>query len=84
MRNVHANNGICNYEIAQDNNSTSSMIWHLYHKHQIKICQKNESDEKEKDPAYLLMIFIITSNLPFRCVENKFFKLFCNFLNPNF
>jgi len=29
-------------------------------------------------------MFIITASLPFRCIENRFFKLFCESLNPNF
>ncbi|RNA27428.1 zinc finger BED domain-containing 1-like [Brachionus plicatilis] len=67
-----------------NDNSTSKMFRHLEQKHDIKLNNKFETDEREKDPFYLLLMFIITASLPFRCVENKFFKLFCHFLNPNF
>ena len=43
-----------------------------------------ESDALIEDPKYFLLMFIITASLPFRCVENKFFKLFCNSIYPNF
>ena len=32
---------------------------------------------------YYLLLFIFSAGLPFRCVEKKYFKLFCKALNPN-
>lgn len=81
---VKTSNEICNLEFAHNDNSTGTMIRHLDNKHGIKLSQKIENNQREKDPSYLLLMFIITASLPFRCVDNQFFKLFCNYLNPNF
>ena len=68
--------------------STQYMWNHLKSKHGIhrspEITKSKRSNVDEKATMYYLLMFIITAALPFRCVENSFFKQFIEQLNPNF
>ncbi|CAF0985650.1 unnamed protein product [Brachionus calyciflorus] len=75
------NNGPCGKVLSYKDNSTGKMIRHLTRKHSISTKKNSES---ESDPINYLLMFIITASLPFRCIENKFFKMFCESLNPKF
>lgn len=80
---VITNNEACNFKVAYNDSSAPKMIRHLELKYKMILNKKIETDEREKDPSYLLMMFIITASLPFRCVYKQIFA-FCNFLNPNY
>ena len=80
---------VCGKYLA-NHNSTTSMINHLK-THDIYISKKktdnkpqNSSSDRTKALNYYLLMFIVTSSLPFRCIDNKFFKLFCKEINPSF
>ena len=77
------NKGICGKVISHNDNSTGKMVRHLSIKHQISV-KKKDDEAGEDDPLYYLLMFIITASLPFRCVENEFFKKFCRVLNKDF
>lgn len=56
-------------------------------KHDIHInpCGSDTESEEGLDPIkYTLLMFLITAALHFRCVENEYFKKFCNLLNKDF
>lgn len=78
---VQTEKGICNKTLPHNDNSTSKMVRHLNSRHKISFAK---SEVKEKDTVYCLLMFIITASLPYRCVENRFFKMFCECLDPNF
>ena len=63
-------NGLCRHVISHNDSSTGKMIRHLGRKHNISI-KKNTENQEENDPIFLLLMFKITSSLPFRCVENE-------------
>jgi hypothetical protein len=65
-------------------NSTKYLLNHLQSKHKIIEKVKNSNNPIKKDPKELLMMFIVTAALPFRCAENKYFVEFCKALNSNF
>ena len=65
-------------------NSTKYLLNHLQSKHKIIEKVKNSNNPIKKDPKELLMMFIVTAALPFRCAENKCFVQFCKALNSNF
>ena len=79
---------VCSKTLSHSSSSTTSMINHLkthgisdfQKKNATKIDNTNISSTKIQ---YYLLLFIISAALPFRCVENKYFKLFCKSLNPN-
>jgi hypothetical protein len=69
-------------------NSTKYLFSHLENSHKIfqgKV--KDTSDSNNKNDIeflnYNLMMFIITAALPFRCVENEYFKKFVKALNSS-
>lgn len=82
------NGNICSKTLLHSSSSTTSMLNHLKShgisdfpkKNASKIDNTNISSSKIQ---YYLLLFIISAALPFRCVENKYFKLFCKSLNPN-
>ena len=68
-------------------NSTKFLFNHLK-KHNIfneLVSKKTKDAPLNVDQInYVLMMFIITASLPFRCVNNDYFIKFCKALNPNF
>lgn len=66
--------GICNKVIPFNDSSTGKMVRHLKNKH--KTCVTKKEEGEENDAPYFLLMFIVTASLPFRCVDNEFFKNF--------
>ncbi|RNA16694.1 zinc finger BED domain-containing 1-like [Brachionus plicatilis] len=69
---------------------SGKMIRHLERKHNISI-KKNTENQEENDPIFLLLMFIITASLPFRCtdcwasVQNfSYIGVTAHFLDENF
>ncbi len=81
------NGQVCSKILSHSSSSTTSMLKHLKshgvsdfeRKNETKIDNNNISSTKIQ---YYLLLFIISAALPFRCVENKYFKLFCKSLSP--
>ncbi|CAF0980794.1 unnamed protein product [Brachionus calyciflorus] len=65
------------------NSSTNKMKNHLEKEHEI-FKDENSNKKASVDICYLLLMFVITAVLPFRCVNNIYFVKFCAALNPNF
>ena len=76
-------NGPCKKTFPYVSESTGMMVSHLRNKHKFECTNKDEvnNNQTSGDACFLLMMFIITSSLPFRCVDNEFFKKFCKCLN---
>jgi hypothetical protein len=77
----HKDKTKCSYK-PNYHESTQYMWNHLKSKH--GITKNKRSNFDEKSTMYFLLMFIITGALPFRCVENSFFKQFIEQLNPSF
>jgi hypothetical protein len=85
---VKKNNKICGKELVYLG-STSRMNSHLYNEHDMKKFRKKLSPIPEVQVVMELMAkFIISSNSPFRIVENKYLivsflkKFISNFFDP--
>ena len=65
--------------------ATTRMNEHLFKSHGFREIVHSERKRNERDSMSLYLVyFIISASLPFRIVENKYFKLFVNSLNSNF
>ena len=86
----HKDKTKCKY-VAKYHESTTYLWTHLGNHHNIHKDQKSINEGKKSSKFvdndstnYLLLMFILTAALPFRCVENKYFKEFIKQLNPNY
>lgn len=81
---VNENGKTCNKSFVHSG-ATTRMNEHLKRVHgfsNVTYTEKRKS--KNESVSVLLVYFIISAALPFRIVENKFFKDFLNALNPQY